>query len=289
MNLTNKRIVVAGEVCVDEYLHVEEAGKSPEHSDVTIQRVVKRVIKEGMSANVANNLKSVGALPLLITNYGNSGGIKKTRVVDTKGNHLLRIDQDKYDKKHSETDIYNYIVNACRNDLVEGLIIQDYGKRFWSKSLCQSVIESVNVPVFVDPYPTSELSWYKGCTAITPNIEEMNRLTGETSCVSGANKILDETGAEYCLITLGEHGMMYMDNKLRKAVYIRPEKVDVVDVCGAGDTVISILTYLYLHGLDFKTSAKAANKAASLVVQKDGVSTISKKQLLEIINDKPSN
>ena len=59
---------------------------------------------------------------------------------------------------------------------------------------------------------------------------------------------------------------------------------DIVDVTGAGDTVISILTLALSCGATFREASILANYAASIVVMKKGVATLTTDELRSIIN-----
>jgi sugar/nucleoside kinase (ribokinase family) len=50
-----------------------------------------------------------------------------------------------------------------------------------------------------------------------------------------------------------------------------PPKVEVSDVCGAGDTFLAALTYGYLCTNSIENAIEFANRAASITVQHLGV------------------
>jgi bifunctional ADP-heptose synthase (sugar kinase/adenylyltransferase) len=58
---------------------------------------------------------------------------------------------------------------------------------------------------------------------------------------------------------------------------------DIVDVTGAGDTVISVFTLALASGASYRDAAKLANYAGGLVVMKKGTSTITPQELIKAI------
>ena len=55
----------------------------------------------------------------------------------------------------------------------------------------------------------------------------------------------------------------------------------VFDVTGAGDTVIAVLTLALLGGLPLRQAAHLANAAASVVIRRLGVATVTPGELAE--------
>ena len=58
---------------------------------------------------------------------------------------------------------------------------------------------------------------------------------------------------------------------------------NIVDVTGAGDTVISVFTLALTCGATFKEAALLANYAGDIVVMKKGTATLSVEELKEAI------
>jgi D-beta-D-heptose 7-phosphate kinase/D-beta-D-heptose 1-phosphate adenosyltransferase len=61
------------------------------------------------------------------------------------------------------------------------------------------------------------------------------------------------------------------DGTIHKGIRYPAENVEVVDICGAGDTFIAGFTKEYIESGDVSKSIVFANKAASVVIQKKGV------------------
>jgi D-beta-D-heptose 7-phosphate kinase/D-beta-D-heptose 1-phosphate adenosyltransferase len=75
------------------------------------------------------------------------------------------------------------------------------------------------------------------------------------------------------IVTCGEEGAFYREKNFPS------EKVEVADVCGAGDTFLSALCYKFLQTSNLDCAIKFAIKASSLTVQKLGVYAPSLKEI----------
>ena len=279
MILDKKYIAVCGEVCIDEYVYGSSTRNNPEDLSVPVIKADVIEKREGMSFNVRDNLKSLGCTVLLGNNSTYEDIITKTRIYNS-GKMIARLDKDTYGKLFETEDWAKVLPTIVKN--CNGLIVQDYGKGYWDKNTLE-VIRSVEMPCFVDPYPTTKLELYKGCTLITPNLEEAKSLTGCSTVESAANELMRVTECKYAVITLGADGMALLQ-KNQPLKFFKPKPVNVVDVCGAGDTVIAVLSYLLLNGMHIENAIKCANDAAGLVVQQNGVTSITKAQLQSIVD-----
>jgi rfaE bifunctional protein kinase chain/domain len=130
---------------------------------------------------------------------------------------------------------------------------------------------------------------FKGVSILTPNEPEVEyalqvELDDDQAMVSKAGRlILGRAGAEAVLITRGSKGMVLFEK--RKPAYPIPifGSSDIVDVTGAGDTVISVLILALACGASFREAAVLANYAGGLVVMKKGTATVSPQELREAI------
>ena len=76
--------------------------------------------------------------------------------------------------------------------------------------------------------------------------------------------------------------MLFFDNKYH---HIPTAALEVFDVTGAGDTVISAFTLALCSGANYDEAAVIANLAAGIVVGKLGAATADKKELFKVINE----
>jgi rfaE bifunctional protein kinase chain/domain len=130
---------------------------------------------------------------------------------------------------------------------------------------------------------------FKGVTILTPNEPEVEHalrleLDDDQKIVDKAGRqILQKAEAEAVLITRGGKGMVLFEKK--KPAFSIPiyGSHDIVDVTGAGDTVISVLTLALACGASFRQAAALANYAGGIVVMKKGTATVSPEELKEAI------
>jgi D-glycero-beta-D-manno-heptose-7-phosphate kinase len=315
--LSKAHLLVAGEVGIDEYLWGDCRRISPE-APVPVVEVDSQTFKLGLSANVAQNLVSLGAKTTLLSVKGadkdgtqleqmlRDAGIsqvefvedisrptlRKVRVLAQK-QHVVRVD---YEKSHPLDSKYakQLVEKIC--DLlpsVDGVIVQDYGKGIWNPETMTFVSQAkaLRKPVFVDPSRVSSLELYRGVTLLTPNIVEAealcgvpggrNRLVGnnDEALLKMARRILETTEAEHSIVTCGEWGMVSVSRGESRLNRIPTFARQVFDVTGAGDTVIAVLSLMQVLGYPISTCMQVANAAAGLVVGCIGAASVSPSEL----------
>jgi D-beta-D-heptose 7-phosphate kinase / D-beta-D-heptose 1-phosphate adenosyltransferase len=268
---SSSRILVLGEVCRDIYIRGSITRKSPENKNTNVLKVHSKDIKDGMALNVFNNLSDIDARVCILTDV-KVPKIKKVRVFNGK-EQIVRIDFDEYRKDIDEKTLISRIEQM--KESISTIIISDYGKGYFSKKFL-AYIFSLGIDTFVDPYPTTPLSWYKGCNFIVPNLKEAKVLTGEKTIPKIINVLHQVTGG-FPIIKSSEKGMDTYD-----CHYGVPELVMNPEPTGAGDTVIALLAYFYDLGYSVDECIRAANMAAGFVVQKDGVASPTKKEMKAI-------
>lgn len=312
-------VMIIGDVMVDSYIWGQVSRISPE-APVPIVSVTKRESRLGGAANVALNVKSMGANPILCSVVGDdprgleviqlledqgmdTRGILRSpgRITTTKfrviGNkvQMLRVDEET-DARLDEEDSRNLF--ACFEKIIEAngidvIIFQDYDKGVITPELIESVVavaKARNIPISVDPKKRNFTS-YKHVTLFKPNLKELkeglnidfdSKDVKELEEAAGAlSEMLD---AGMLLITLSEDGVLirYENNGMRSAII--PSNVrSVSDVSGAGDTVIGVASLCLARGVHPEEMAFIANLAGGLVCEKVGVVPIDKQALLSAL------
>ena len=299
---------------IDAYTLGKVNRVSPE-APVPIVSLEKQEERLGGAANVALNLQALGATPLLCSVVGNdrhgkrlcelmaeqnmsvNGIVKsddrvttvKTRVIGNN-QHLLRIDAE---DTHSltlqeEAPFIAAVKQMLQTEQIDALIFEDYNKGVLSVKVIESLIaeaKAKGIPTTVDPKKTNFLA-YKGVTLFKPNLKELKEGVG-VSC-SFANRpdfdraiaILEqELQNDITFVTLSENGVYIKKESAEKHVpaHIR----SILDVSGAGDTVISVATLCLAAGCSIETIAELSNLAGGLVCEKSGVVSISPGELIE--------
>ncbi|RZB35142.1 MAG: D-beta-D-heptose 7-phosphate kinase / D-beta-D-heptose 1-phosphate adenosyltransferase [Desulfobacteraceae bacterium Eth-SRB1] len=313
------RLLVVGDVMVDEYLWGEVDRISPE-APVQIVSIKNEVFTLGGAGNVANNIVSLGANVsvagvigtdrcgnVLLEKFKELGvdteGIiqvpdrpttRKTRVV-ANNQQVLRIDRETKQNisKNTMELLIKYIDNKI--PLVDAVLISDYGKGLITDKLIKKIISSAkkhNKTTIADPKGLS-FSKYSGISLLTPNKKEASLASGvdiinRSSLVKAGTNILNTIDIDNLLITCGKEGMVLFERN-KEPCTINARAKQVFDVSGAGDTVAAVFGLAIASGASFADSAVIANAAAGIVVGKLGTATISQKELLFALKPYPDD
>lgn len=311
-NFEKKKIAVVGDVMLDRYIWGNVNRISPE-APVPVVEVEGEEFKLGGAGNVANNIKSLGAFPLLIGVIGEdmegeillelmkkegftTDGIivdtsrpttVKTRVI-AHNQHVVRIDRE-------SKEPINYIVQEKVKETIlrsvheiDAIIIEDYNKGMIVKSLIYDLISIANsyrLVTSVDP-KFDNFFEFRNVTVFKPNRKELEdalgrRLDSEEKIIEAGKFALEKLGCEYLLLTRGDKGMTLFskDGDIR---HIPTKARKVADVSGAGDTVISTLTVALVSGASIVEASILANYAAGIVVEEVGVVPVNKEKLFRV-------
>lgn len=307
-------VLIIGDVMIDSYMWGSVTRISPE-APVPIVAVNKKENRLGGAANVALNIQSLGANPILCSVIGtddngkllmellkkqklSSEGIVqsskrittvKTRVIGS--NHqMLRIDEEietSIDGKDIKLtfDKIKQLVNSKKVDVI---IFEDYDKGAITADLIAEVVKfskQKNIPTVVDPKKRNFMS-YSGVTLFKPNLKELKeglKVDFDVSKTAELSRVVDgflkKQKIDSALITLSEKGIYIHTSKSKKMIpaHLR----DITDVSGAGDTVVSVAALCTALKLPAETTAKLSNLAGGLVCEKVGVVPVDKKQLIE--------
>jgi len=245
------KILVIGESCRDIFNYGKCERLCPD-APVPVFKPTHTEENEGMAMNVKNNLEAMGIEVDLHTN-DNWRELTKTRFVEFKTNHMfLRIDEGEgyYGQSHVQTIALNY-------RFYDAVIISDYNKGFLTEKDIQFIATQGHPLTFLDT-KKSIGSWCKDVKFININNDEFKR----------AKRNLRREVADKIIVTLGP------DGALHKGKIFPVPKVEIKDSSGAGDTFIAALAVKYVQTGDIDQAIRAANLAATKVVQKKGVTTV---------------
>jgi len=298
-----RHVTVVGDVMLDRYYWSDVRRISPE-APVPICRVrnVTRVL--GGAGNTACNLAGLtcnvslvgvcgrdragNILADLLEKSGIAGRLISSNAVTTtiksrivgQGQQLLRLDEE--DIRPPTEMLTAKLTGELQTTLpkTHAVILSDYGKGLFQTDLAQAVIQScrdAGKPVFADP---KGKNWgrYFGATCITPNLAEFNQQfdaphNSTTDLDSRAKRLIGKHNLGYLLITMGAKGMVLYDAN-RALVQIPARAQEVIDVSGAGDTVIATLAGAVADGCTMIDAAGLANAAAGVVVTKLGTRAV---------------
>ena len=298
-----KKIAVVGDFMLDHYFHGEAKRLSPE-APVPVVLVKEEKYLLGGAGNVVRNIKGFGAevyafgiigkdqegakiINLLINegvfvdNIFQSDShittLKSRIVVD--GHQIVRVDKEKL--VESSLNLQKLVIDNLISIIheVDVLVISDYGKGMLNDNLLREIINLCNrkgVKVLVDP-KGKDFTKYQGAYLVTPNKLEAILATGveifdKTTIKTALARLKDILQNGNQIITLGSEGIaMLRDEDF--SVFPALSK-DVIDVTGAGDTVIASLAFQLALGKSLEESIVFSNKAASIVVQKKGSAVV---------------
>ena len=305
-------VLVVGDVMIDRYLTGSVDRISPE-APVPVVHLSDSDNRLGGAANVALSLKALGATPYLCSVIGKDENAEvflnllpenqlstrgivqsservttvKTRVI-ANNQHLLRVDrEDTHDLSSKEEEAYlNKIRDLLESKEFHVILFQDYNKGVLSYSVIRGIILDAikrDIPTAVDPKYKNFWA-YKHVTLFKPNLKEIRAQLEQsvainmTDLTEASSRIKSKLGNQLTMITLSEKGLFIEDDKKYTDVVPTQERT-IADVCGAGDTVISVTSLCLALGIDPKEIAVLANLAGGQVCEKVGVVPVDKEQL----------
>jgi D-beta-D-heptose 7-phosphate kinase / D-beta-D-heptose 1-phosphate adenosyltransferase len=173
----------------------------------------------------------------------------------------------------------------------KSVLLSDYGKGVLTPRIIQAAIaaaKSQGGVTVVDP-KGKDYSIYKGVDLLTPNREEAEAATGLSirstlDMHTAARRLREITGIQTAVITLGKDGIFFETGDGSHKI-LPTEARAVFDVTGAGDTVVSVLTYCRACGVSLEDSLRLANHAAGITVGKLGTWAPSRREILARLGD----
>lgn len=314
----NLTIMIIGDVMVDSYLWGKVERISPE-APIPIVALRKRENRMGGAANVAMNIKSMGAKPVLCSVIGKDDkganfldllkkekiaayGITQSsrRITTTKfrifGNstQMLRVDEEVETdlSENDRTNLLTNIKNILAKEKIDGIIFQDYNKGVINPIVIKEVIDratQLKIPVAVDPKKKNFFN-FVGVTLFKPNLKELKEGMkvefdhhDHEMLLSAAQTLREKLNCQYILTTLSELGVMIsmQDNSDKKNIFIPAHVRSISDVSGAGDTVISVAALCLAQKCSPYEIAYISNLAGGLVCEIVGVAPVNKDKLLK--------
>lgn len=312
---SDKKVLVIGDAMIDAYYMGNVSRISPE-APVPVIEIGTKSKRLGGAANVALNIVALGAKASLCALCGEDDNAKelkrlctengidstyliesksrsttvKTRII-SRGQHLLRVDEEtrQYTVGDEELEIIQQIENAITNVKPDVVIIEDYNKGLLSESVIQQILACCaknSILSTVDP-KFYNFNAYHGAGLFKPNLKEVKEglkidVNPESieSLDHAADILMDTMHIQRIFITLSEYGVYYKEKGL-KGCKLPAHKRKIMDVSGAGDTVISIASLALASGLSNSEAFALANIGGGLVCEEEGVVPIDLKKLEE--------
>lgn len=316
-----RRVVVAGDVVADEFVYGRVARVSRE-APVLILEYDSTEIVPGGAGNAANNVAALGGTASLVAVVGRDEAGRRVqeglhRRVDARllvrmngtptpvktrilagGVHSAKQQIVRIDRAVSRTPA-SKIRQAFERAVLravpraDAVLLSDYGSGLVTPRLAKRIRAELkraggHIPVLIDS--RYRLLDYTGLTISTPNQSEVEQALGvrigdDTRALERAGReILARTGMQAVLVTRGSRGMALFAPDA-EPVHVPIFGTDsIVDVTGAGDTVVSTVALALAAGGSFEAAARLANYAGGLVVMKRGTATVSAGELRAAIS-----
>jgi D-beta-D-heptose 7-phosphate kinase/D-beta-D-heptose 1-phosphate adenosyltransferase len=311
--MTDERILVLGDVMLDEFVWGKVVRISPE-APVPVVEVTDHSFHVGGAGNVARNVRSLGGAAILAGVVGRDGaaerigqelaaaGVEATLAVSDSGRpttvktriiahhqQVVRADREQADDIGDALE--REVLSRARRALprCRAVVVSDYRKGVVTPRVMREVLSLARrrrIPVFVDP-KVDHLPLYRGVAVLTPNQLEAEQATGirirSAADVAAAGRHLLRTlSCRAALLTRGEHGMCLVERG-KAPVHIPTAAREVFDVTGAGDTVIATLALAFCAGARLAEAAMLANYAAGVAVGKLGTATVTPDEVLAAV------
>ena len=310
-----KKIAVWGDFILDEYLYGKTRRISRE-APVLIISYQNREFSLGGAGNSVLNLKALGADPLPLGVLGRDEPAEKiceilraqristkyllgvtdyqtpvkTRILageeNTKKQQILRIDKEAMVPETAR--LKDRLIRRLQSVSAgaEALLISDYNYLTVQEEIYSAALpafKKLKLPVTLDS--RYRLLHFQGITAATPNEPEVEgalhvELNDNVLILKRAGDLLlKNLQSAALLITRGSRGMALFEKGKKPFLIPVHGPTDIVDVTGAGDTVISVFTLALSCGATFREATVLANHAGGIVVMKKGTATLSPAEL----------
>ena len=307
----NKRIIVVGDIMLDEFVYTSHTRNSPEHAATPVLFIQEKKQYLGGAANVALNIKKLNAIPYLVGTVGDDDAAKSIYAMLHKediSNHYvhtnprqsttkkLRIFQDKQpvfrldaEDVNEYPDLVNHFIlkniqTAITNHKPHAIILQDYNKGLLNAAIIPEILKLANqhnLLICVDP-KFDNWDLYKEVDLFKPNLIEFNFMS-ESEHKSNLEKkaitLCQKINFKNLLVTLGADGNFIFDGN-NSSFNTQHSTLENPDVCGAGDAVIAVASLGLVCGFTLEQIAELSNKAGFVVCQKENVQPVTIVELI---------
>jgi len=308
------RVLVIGDVMLDEYLRGDVSRISPE-APVPVLEVRTYDRRLGGAANAAANIQALGGVATLVgvvgqdetaalladrlAHHGIASAVvvdadrptsKKTRLV-AQQQQIVRIDHEQRHPIASAVagGVRDAIDQAMRG--VQACVLSDYAKGVVTAEIARYAIDAARaaaIPIIVDPKQPS-FAAYRGATVITPNLRELETAAPGVrpfEIARAAASVLAEIAGTALLVTRSADGMSLFRTD-HVPLHVPAMAKEVFDVTGAGDTVVAAVALALAARVAIEQAVALASIAAAISVSKRGTSTVSPAELTTAIDAAP--
>jgi D-beta-D-heptose 7-phosphate kinase/D-beta-D-heptose 1-phosphate adenosyltransferase len=309
-------VLVLGDVMLDRYVW-GNAERISQEAPVILLRADKREERLGGASSVATMLQALGAKTSVVGTVGtDADGFRARHIltglgIDAEGvsadadrpttvkeryigraqakhpQQMIRVDYE--DRSPVSASVERHLADVLEAKLREAdiVLVSDYDKGVCTPALLQATVRAARargIRVIADPTRGGDYSKYRGCSSMTPNRLEAGLATNRTihthaDALASAAQLRDALDLEAGIVTLDKDGMALAHGDGRSAIFpTRPRAV--YDITGAGDMVMATLGLALAAGADYADAIRLANVAGGLEVEKIGVATVSREEIV---------
>jgi rfaE bifunctional protein kinase chain/domain len=286
------RILVVGDIMLDRHVHCEVLGLSPEDDLTPKIRVISEDVSLGGAANVAVNMRKLGAQVLLVGQRGTDGAghlvdrlleadkienviwcdqkrptTVKTRYLTPRGRHIIRVDTEDVSYSHVFMEWFERTVN-CLGEL-DAIVVSDYAKGVVAGPVVDLLRNRYKCPIVVDP--KRRLEEYGKVFAVTPNQAEFDSYI-DSENLELADWTVVTRGAKGCTL-IDKHGVPHWNFS------VRPREVG--DPTGCGDSFVAAFTFAVTRGLKVKMACQIGNAAGAVKFDHRGVHAVTIQEIVD--------
>jgi len=309
------KILVIGDLIVDDYVVTEPLGISAEAPVIVVREVQSRKYVGGAGV-VAKHLSALGADVSLISVVGvdkeakfidhnlSAFKIKSTLIEDPTRptvykrryisgyTKLLRV--SRLSKSSLSSSIENKLVEKL--DLLiqecDTIVLSDFQYGVLSEKLTarlELLSIKYNKKIFVDVQCSSQvgkINKLSSCFAIFPTEREARStiLDAQVDVEHLGQDVLHLCNSQYCVLKLGEEGLILFERGSQKRFQLPALSVNAIDVAGAGDSLLASVVYGFLNKLTMRESVALGSIVASLNVENLGNEPVKKSKIIERLN-----
>jgi len=317
-NLSAGKVIVVGDLLVDEFLEGSPERISREAPVLILEHVDTELIPGG-AANTANNIAALGGschavgvcgldeyagkMAGLFDKAGITHGLVadstrpttvKTRILSKSHSfkqQLIRLDRISHEpvSRAVEERLVEKIHSAAAG--YHAIVLSDYRAGVVSETVinaCKAVAAERKLKLVVDAQ--TQFERFHGVNLMTPNQPDTEQMVGfpidsREALKRAGELLLNMTGSEAILITRGALGMALFQAGMEMCELPVFNRSEVFDVTGAGDTVIATMSLALVTGASFVEAMALGNLAAGIVVKRQGTATTSQAEMLETLEN----
>jgi D-beta-D-heptose 7-phosphate kinase/D-beta-D-heptose 1-phosphate adenosyltransferase len=314
--LGQPRVLVVGDLMLDRYVW-GDAERISQEAPVILLHADRREERLGGASSVATMLRALGARVSLagvvgsdfdgsrirqlltdldidaegvVTDGGRPSTVKERYIGRAQQRHpqqMIRVDYEVREPLPAAVEERLIQVIGHQVSKADIVLISDYDKGVCTPGVLAAVVAEAGgrgLRTLADPVRGPDYAKYRGCSAITPNRLEAGLAVGRSLPCTGqaleaAAQLQEQLGLEAAIVTLDKDGMALVHRDGRRQVFAtRPRQV--YDITGAGDMVLCVLGMALAAGADYDLAIRLANVAGGLEVEKIGVATVSRDEIL---------